>query len=627
MMEPKAKTESKTTSTGVECFAVYSTSSMPVTVNLRSTHLLPCPFPEMVAVFAVSSESTHKDISLKATLVNHENKEECLDVGSITQDSRAFCWQPHLSKGFTIPLKEHSYHLHIDTAKQETDQKAEQEEIMMESSQTESQDITEPQEVIDSQPEAEVTDSQPEAEVTDSQPEAEVTDSQPEAEVTDSQPEQERLCSMTTLSSPFVERSMKEAKQNEETPQVQVQGTPQRPPHLSHSASKKRKMKHGENNNEGTPPSSRKRQSSRQRPSPTLMSSPLSSKVVTSDKQNSKRPQTPGRKKENDAEPSSRWGHTLCDVGNRNCLLIGGQGHRQTISKDAIWMLNTETGDWSVPAIETSSDKFPSRMGHTATFDPELNSVFVFGGSKNLRWFNDMHILDLGTMKWSLVEAAGVAPTRAYHSATFFRKELYVFGGVYPNPDPQPDGCSNDVVIFNPESESWYKPVTMGTKPKARSGHSATLLGDQLVIFGGWDAPVCYNDLHVLDLCLMEFTSPKMMGTPPSPRSWHASIALPGNKVLIHGGYNGNEALSDTFIFHLDTFTWSEVKLHSSVPIGIRAGHAITSYHGIKTASKEDKENMLMAESLAIFGGGDNEDNFFGDLIPFSWTYSNFLDF
>ena len=30
--------------------------------------------------------------------------------------------------------------------------------------------------------------------------------------------------------------------------------------------------------------------------------------------------------------------------------------------------------------------------------------------------------------------------------------------------------------------------------------HSAVLLKDQLVIFGGWDYPVVFNDLHVLDL-------------------------------------------------------------------------------------------------------------------------------
>ena len=32
------------------------------------------------------------------------------------------------------------------------------------------------------------------------------------------------------------------------------------------------------------------------------------------------------------------------------------------------------------------------------------------------------------------------------------------------------------------------------------SRHSATLLGDQLVVFGGWDFPVVYNDLSVLDM-------------------------------------------------------------------------------------------------------------------------------
>ena len=31
--------------------------------------------------------------------------------------------------------------------------------------------------------------------------------------------------------------------------------------------------------------------------------------------------------------------------------------------------------------------------------------------------------------------------------------------------------------------------------------HSATILSDQLVIFGGWDAPIPYNDLFILDMC------------------------------------------------------------------------------------------------------------------------------
>lgn len=33
--------------------------------------------------------------------------------------------------------------------------------------------------------------------------------------------------------------------------------------------------------------------------------------------------------------------------------------------------------------------------------------------------------------------------------------------------------------------------------------------------------------------------------------SWHSSVVLSDTKFLIHGGYNGNNALSDTFIFDI----------------------------------------------------------------------------
>ena len=36
--------------------------------------------------------------------------------------------------------------------------------------------------------------------------------------------------------------------------------------------------------------------------------------------------------------------------------------------------------------------------------------------------------------------------------------------------------------------------------------------------------------------------------------SWHASCALSGNRVLIHGGYNGNHALEDSCIFNLGKY-------------------------------------------------------------------------
>lgn len=74
-------------------------------------------------------------------------------------------------------------------------------------------------------------------------------------------------------------------------------------------------------------------------------------------------------------------------------------------------------------------------------------------------------------MLFGLFQVSGKAPTRAYHSATLYRHELWIFGGVYPRPDPQPDGCSNDIHIFSPVMESWYSPIVKGEKPIPRSGY------------------------------------------------------------------------------------------------------------------------------------------------------------
>ena len=43
-------------------------------------------------------------------------------------------------------------------------------------------------------------------------------------------------------------------------------------------------------------------------------------------------------------------------------------------------------------------------MGHTAVFDPTVRCIYVFGGSKNLKWFNDVHVLDIDEWTWQLVK-------------------------------------------------------------------------------------------------------------------------------------------------------------------------------------------------------------------------------
>ncbi|KAK5608418.1 hypothetical protein CRENBAI_025924 [Crenichthys baileyi] len=319
--------------------------------------------------------------------------------------------------------------------------------------------------------------------------------------------------------------------------------------------------------------------------------------------------------------PSGRWGQTLCPIDAQTAILIGGQGARMQFCKDPMWKLCTEDMSWVTAETLAQGPTPEARIGHSAVFDPDSKRIFVFGGSKNKKWFNDMHILDTKSWRWTMVEAQGKVPPLAYHSCSMFRGELFVLGGVFPRPNPEPDGCSDSLYIFDPHLSIWYQPIITGDKPSPRSGHSACVIQERYIyVFGGWDTPVCYSDMYMLDLGLMEFSVVKTSGKAPSPRSWHGSAVLSETKFLIHGGYNGNNALSDTFIFDIETDSWTELKLPQlSVP---RAGHSIiTMETPARRDHSEDEESMSsvsIRRTLLVFGGGDNEGNFFSDLTSVS---------
>ncbi|XP_029310794.1 kelch repeat-containing protein [Cottoperca gobio] len=315
--------------------------------------------------------------------------------------------------------------------------------------------------------------------------------------------------------------------------------------------------------------------------------------------------------------PSGRWGQTLCPIDAQTAILIGGQGARMQFCKDPMWKLCTEDMSWFAAETLAEGPTPEARIGHTAVYDPDSRRIFVFGGSKNKKWFNDVHILDTQSWKWTMVEAQGKVPPLAYHSCSMFRGELFVLGGVFPCPNPEPDGCSDSLYIFDPNLSIWYQPIVTGNTPSPRSGHSACVMQERKIyVFGGWDTPVCYNDLYMLDLGLMEFSAVKTSGKAPSPRSWHGSAVLSQTKFLIHGGYNGNNALSDTFIFDIDTNSWTEVTLPQlCVP---RAGHSIitmqTAGHRRFSGEDEDVDAGSVSRNLLVFGGGDNEGHFYSDL-------------
>jgi host cell factor len=61
-----------------------------------------------------------------------------------------------------------------------------------------------------------------------------------------------------------------------------------------------------------------------------------------------------------------------------------------------------------------------------------------------------------------------------------------------------------------------------------------------MFILAGWNGKDYYNDLFILDLEMMAWQRPETSGPEPSPRHGHSSILI-GNNLVVHGGFKLKE--------------------------------------------------------------------------------------
>ncbi|TWW72148.1 rab9 effector protein with kelch motifs [Takifugu flavidus] len=315
--------------------------------------------------------------------------------------------------------------------------------------------------------------------------------------------------------------------------------------------------------------------------------------------------------------PSKRWSHTMCLSDPDTAVLIGGETMDQNYCKDSLWKLELDSDFWFPMNSSASGPVPPCARGHSATFDPDSKSVFVYGGLREAQRYSELYILDTLTWNWKIVTAKGNVPKLAYHSATFYKKELFVFGGVHPSSSSGEKLCSSALYIYNPEFQLWYKPIVEGDKPLPRFGHSATLMSDKLVIFGGRTTATYLNDLHILDLGFMEYAAAKCGNMPPLPRGFHAAAPVSGNRILVCGGCSAIGALQDVQIINIDTNTWSSMSspLLCSRP---RAGHSminLSSSASKHTEKSKQRANGSVCCTLLLFGGSDCCGTFYNDTL------------
>lgn len=160
-------------------------------------------------------------------------------------------------------------------------------------------------------------------------------------------------------------------------------------------------------------------------------------------------------------------------------------------------------------------------------------------------------------MVWGSLTTTGPRPgNRDSHTATIVGHKMIVFGGTNGSKKV------NDLHVLDLQTKEWTKPNCTGTPPCPRESHTATVVGDDnLVIFGGsGEGEANYlNDVHVLDVKNMTWSSPEMKGEIPAPRDSHTAVAI-GNKLFIYGGDCGERYHGEVDVLDTQTMAWSRVR-------------------------------------------------------------------
>ncbi|XP_042899680.1 multiple epidermal growth factor-like domains protein 8 [Parasteatoda tepidariorum] len=255
--------------------------------------------------------------------------------------------------------------------------------------------------------------------------------------------------------------------------------------------------------------------------------------------------------------PSARHGHTaVCYLDN--IIIFGGEMANGTLSNE-LWFFNTSSLQWN---LITSKNHIvpPPITKHSMTL-VDFYWLYVIGGSVYDGTFSSkMYRINIRDMNgWEMVDTNGgkesnyrlVGHSAVYHQQT---KTIFAFGGITAEYS-HVSKLSNQIHAFHTETKYWIQVKYERTHftPLERAFHSAAIVGDYMIIYGGYthkhvEEEICYdNEFHLYHLKChkwIDFSSlRKDFEGPSNPIKQgvfsHSMDVRRGHTLVIFGGYSG----------------------------------------------------------------------------------------
>ncbi|KAG2729734.1 hypothetical protein I3760_01G263400 [Carya illinoinensis] len=294
-------------------------------------------------------------------------------------------------------------------------------------------------------------------------------------------------------------------------------------------------------------------------------------------------------------------GHNLIKWGNR-LLLIGG--HSKKVS-DKITVLFIDLETHLCGVLETSG-KVPGACGGNSATLVGSRVIFFGGEDKSRRLLNDVHVLDLETMTWDLLEATQTPPAPRFDHTAAVHAERYllVFGG-----------CShsiffNDLHVLDLQTMEWSQPQIQGDLVTARAGHAGINIDENWYIVGGGDNKSGCPETLVLNMSKLVWSALTTVKPRDPLASEGLSVCLAlvdGEKYLVaFGGYNGKYS-NEVYVMKPKPRDLSRPKIFQS-PAAAAAAASVTAAYALTKAEKLNftkAEDSNPKEALNSFSGQD----------------------
>ncbi|CAG8459923.1 6458_t:CDS:10 [Gigaspora rosea] len=252
---------------------------------------------------------------------------------------------------------------------------------------------------------------------------------------------------------------------------------------------------------------------------------------------------------------------------------------------------NNKTFPWSQRKLN-KFNPFP-RNGHSVS-DTINNEIFFFGGFVNEKATNELFVIDINDLN--------VVPVTT---------------------------VSGDI----PRPRSHHTQIT-GRPPNGLIGHSISLIGSVVYMFGGQNGIKHFNEMIIFDLKVLKLQrkrsrlskfslnrastsgshwnhiiSNKHDNSIPSCRSGHTACVYK-DKIYIFGGSNGEKCFNDTWCYDTSNSTWSELSCTGFIPV-----------------PRERHGAVCIADVIYIFGGVTQEGDVLGDLFALKITSQRWYKF